>query len=335
MNARSERPSLPAFLERRRLDLPMSLAFAAARGPFRVWTERLGTLWRAELPECDTPAEGLCDGEGVTLAFSTGAQAEGVLLRPSGPGPHPAILLLHEHGGSFDCGWEKMLDLPASQDTRTRLYEGRAPAQAFLEAGFAVLCLDAPGWGRRSQGGAEAQQALAANAMGLGWSLAGLVAAEDVQTALWLARQPGIDATRIGAFGFSWGGFRAWQVAALCGSVKAHASLSWMACRADLMRPGAPLLRGQSAFWMLHPGLAHHADFPDLAGLCGAKPQFYRSGRGDRHMPEDSVARAWDTLSVIAAAAGGPPPDTGFHDHAHTCPSETLDEAVAFLSRQL
>ena len=129
MNARSETPSLPAFLERRRRDLPMSLAFAAARGPFRVWAERLGTLWRAELPECDTPAEGRCDGQGVTLDYATGAQAEGVFLRPSGPGPHPAILLLHEHGGSFDCGWEKMLDLPASQETRARLYEGRAPAQ--------------------------------------------------------------------------------------------------------------------------------------------------------------------------------------------------------------
>lgn len=335
MNGRSDPPALPAFLERRRQALPMSLAFAAARGPFRVWEERLRTLWRAELPDCDAPAEGLCDGTRVTLAFSTGAEAEGVFLCPHGPGPHPAILLLHEHGGSFETGWEKLCDLPASQETRARLYEGRAPAQAFLEAGFAVLCLDAPGWGRRWQGGGEAQQALASNALGLGWSLAGLVAAEDVQAALWLAGQPGIDAARIGAFGFSWGGFRAWQVAALCAQVRAHASLSWMACRADLMRPGAPLLRGQSAFWMLHPGLAHHADFPDLAGLCGAKPQFYRSGRGDPHMPEDSVARAWDRLAAIAAAAGGPAPDTGFHDRAHTCPAATLDAAVAFLTRSL
>lgn len=328
-------PELPAFFETRRGHLPMDLAFAFERGPFPVWARRLMRVWHAGLPLLNGSVHGRLEGAEVTLNFATGARAAGRFVLPAGQGPHPAVLLLHDHGGRFDVGWRKLFDEPSTVESRARHYDGQIPADAFLEAGFAVLCLDALGWGGRQSGGYEGQQALAANAMGLGWSLAGLVAAEDVQAAAWLAAHPDIDARRIGAFGFSFGGFRAWQVAGLSPHVSAHASLSWMACRADLMRPGGPLLAGQSAFYMLHPQVSARADFADLAGLAGRKPQFYRSGRGDRHMPEDSVLRAWGQIERITGAAGGPAPDTGFHDEGHTCPRTALDQAVAFLRQQL
>lgn len=326
---------LPPFLAARRDALPMDLAFASARGPYSVWADRLMRAWQAGLPPMGGAAKGKRDGTDVSLTFATGATASGRFVLPKGKGPFPAVLLLHDHGGAFDQGWQKLFDDPASMETRARHYDGAAPATAFLEAGFAVLCLDALGWGARQTGGYEGQQALAANALGLGWTLAGLVAGEDAQAAAWLAKQPEIDPTRIGAFGFSFGGFRAWQVAALSPHIAAHASLSWMACRADLMQPNAPLLAGQSAFYMLHPTIAARADFPDLAGLCGQKPQFYRSGRGDRHMPEASTHRAWTQIARIAKAAGVPAPDTAMHDAGHTCPRASLDEAITFLSRHL
>ncbi|MBB3988238.1 dienelactone hydrolase [Sagittula marina] len=332
MNTPSE---LPAFLEARRLELPMDLAFAFERGPFDVGARRLARVWQASLPPWREAATGTVQGEVVTLRFATGAESTGRFVRPAGQGPHPAVLLLHDHGGAFDHGWQKLFDDPGTQGSRGTHYDGQAPAQAFVDAGFAVLCLDALGWGARQTGGYAGQQALAANAQALGWSLAGLVAAEDAQAAAWLAAQPGIDAGRMGAFGFSFGGLRAWQVAALSAHIAAHASLSWMACCVDLMRPGAPLLAGQSAFYMLHPKIAGRADFPDLAGLAARKPQFYRSGRGDRHMPEDSVIRAWGRIARICRAAGGPRPDTALHDAGHTCPRETLAEAVAFLKTRL
>lgn len=332
MNGPSDPAELPDFLEARRRGLVHDLCFD---GAFGDWRARVLALWREGLPPCAGLPEGVVSGDAVTLTYATGARAEGVLLRPAGPGPHPAVLLLHDHGGDFAPGWRKMVEPPAPGTPRHRHYHGLAPAEVFLKAGFAVLCLDALGWGGRQAGGYEGQQALAANAAGLGWSLAGITAAEDVQAAAWLAAQPGIDAGRVGAFGFSFGGFRAWQVAALSPVVMAAASVGWMAERAALMRPGAPLLRGQSAFHFLHPALAGRVDFPDMAGLAAGKALIFRSGLGDPHMPEDGVRSAWERVSVICAAAGGPLPDTGFHDHGHTCPPEVLQGAADFLRKSL
>lgn len=302
---------------------------------FTPWRDRLLAAWRAGLPRHDQPAQGTTDAEAICLRFASGAKAVGRFLLPPGPGPHPAVLALHEHGGAFEIGWQKLFDLPESAGSRARLYAGLAPAEALRDAGFAVLCIDAIGFGDRYAGGYQAQQALAAVAMTTGSSLAGIIAAEDAQAAAWLAAHPAIDPQRIGSFGFSFGGFRAWQVAALCPGITAAASIGWMATRASMMRPGAPLLQGHSAFSFLHPAIAPRADFPDLAGLAADRALFFRSGRGDRHMPEDGVTAAWDHIASIARAAGGPVPDSGLHDDAHTCPPATLAEAIAFLAHHL
>ncbi|TRW94206.1 hydrolase [Paracoccus sp. M683] len=333
-NAPSDDPLLPPFLADRLAGLDHDLAFRKG-DEFAPWHDRLRSAWLATLPPHDSPAEGHAVGTAIRLRFATGAEADGRFLLPDGPGPHPAVLLLHEHGGAFESGWQKLFDLPESQPARDQLYGGIAVAEALRDAGFAVLCLDAIGFGARFAGGYPAQQALAANAIALGWSLAGIIAAEDAQAAAWLARQPGIDAERIGCFGFSFGGYRAWQLAAISPHVAAAASVSWMATRESMMRPGAPLLQGHSAFSFLHPGIDHRADFPDLAGLAADRPLFFRSGRGDRHMPEDGVNAAWGRIAAIAEAAGGPPPDTGFHDHAHSCPPAIIEQATAFLRLHL
>ncbi|WOI57769.1 hypothetical protein [Palleronia sp. LCG004] len=294
---------LPDFLEIRR----------------RGWTGPPADLsaWRATLPPHDGLPEVRRRGIRVAFRFATGARATGVFLRGERPGP--AILALHEHGGDFVRGWGK-LARPSAH------YHGLAPLRAIRAAGLSVLCLDAVGFGARWSGGYEAQQALAAGAMGLGWSLAGITAAEDMQAARWLASLDGV--TSVGAFGFSFGGFRAWQVLALSKAVSAAASIGWMACRADMLAAGSPFLRGQSAFHFLHPGIA--ADYPDLAAAAAPKPLFLRVGRGDRHMPEASAARAFARIASLH-----PTVDAGFHDERHTCPRDVLTASIDFLRDRL
>lgn len=322
-------PVLPDFLDKRRQNLTFDLGWDRhVSAP--QWSARLHQAWIKTLPPHHGPAKAQLAGDDITLSFATGATTQGRFWTPKGAGPYPAILLCHDHGGRFDIGWRKMCNDPASADTRANLYDGVAVAEAFVDAGFAVLCVDALGWGARQTGGYAGQQALAANAMGLGWSLAGLVASEDIQAATWLATQPNIDPRQIGAFGFSFGGFRAWQVAALCRAITAAGCASWMACKADIMAPNAPLLKGQSAFYMLHPQIADRADFPDMAGLATDKPLFLRSGHGDPHMPEHSVKKAFDHITQIAQACGGPVPNTGWHDAAHRCPASVTQAAIEF-----
>lgn len=325
---------LPGFLDKRRRTRRYALGFAGAGGDVAGWQARLAARWLEALPPPGDAVAVRAEGERVTLRFASGAEAQGCLRLPTGgSAPYPAVLLLHDHGGAFELGWRKLFDGPESAAGLARHYGGLAPADVFRDAGFAVLCLDALGWGGRQTGGYEAQQALAANLMHLGWSLAGIVAAEDVAAAGWLAGRPEIDAARIGAFGFSYGGFRTWQVAALSPHVRAAASVGWMARRGGLMRAGAPLLAGQSAFYMLHPGV--DADFPDLAGLAAPRAIFLRSGLEDRHMPADAVAGAYEDLARIWQAAGGPPPDAGFCPGGHVCPPDVQQAAAGFLAAAL
>ncbi|SFG38551.1 Alpha/beta hydrolase family protein [Palleronia marisminoris] len=326
MNTNGSPDGLPPFLEARRAALSYDLGWRG--GNFAPWRDRLLGAWRATLPPVGI-VDAKEDGGVLRLTHATGAKVRGIVTIPPGPGPHPVALLFHEHGGTFDIGWEKLHDHPASLDTRAALYGGRPVAQAFHECGIATLTCDAPCFGARQCGGYEGQQAFAANALALGWSLAGITASESVGLVNWLSADPRFG--RIGVFGFSMGGHAAWTAAALSPMIRAAASVGWLACRSDLMAPGQPLLVGHSAWHFLLPGLSHRADFPDLAGLAADRPLFFRSGRNDRHMPEASVAKAWAHLGAVASAAGGPPPDTAFHEHGHTCPPEVIDAAVGFL----
>lgn len=83
---------------------------------------------------------------------------------------------------------------------------------------------------------------------------------------------PSVNPKRIGVLGFSMGAYRAWQLAALSDQVAATAAISWFGNYQGLMTPDNNVLRGQSSFYMLHPGIANKLDFPDIASLAAPKP---------------------------------------------------------------
>lgn len=326
------------FLARRRDALAFDLSY---RAPFASWQHQLRSAWQASLPFGDAPlvteakeqsVSGSLEFRRYRFRYATGDAGEAALLLPRGASePLPAVVLLHDHGGSFDAGWRKMI---ADGVAPAAFYEGRHLGNDLAEAGYAVLCIDALGWGSRFYGGYEQQQAVAYHTLQLGWSLAGIVAVDDLQSIAWLSQQPEIDAGRIAVMGFSFGGARAWQAAALCQKVKAAVSLSWIGCRKDMLSHANPLLRGHSANYFLHPAMALRADYPDLAGLAADRPLFIRAGDQDRHMPRETVERAIAQLSTIAGDAGGRL-DAAIFAGAHHCPRSVQDEAFAFLARYL
>lgn len=237
-----------------------------------------------------------------------GGEWPALLLRPKGPGPHPAALVLHDHGSEFRIGKEKAIR-PLAPDAVAqgwvgRFFDGEWIGERLAAMGFVVLCVDALGWGARQGNGYEAQQALACNLMQIGTSPAGIMAAEDLAAAGFLAGLEGVDAARVCAFGFSLGGFRAWQVAALSPHIRAAVAAGWMASLPGLAVPENNHLRGQSAYWMTHPGLHAHLDLPDLAGIAAPKPLFVEVGVQDRLFPAPAVQTAFDGLAAIWSAAG-------------------------------
>ena len=103
---------------------------------------------------------------------------------------------------SFGIGKEKLIepwDDPEAaalhRDWSARFYGGRSLGAELVRRGYCVMCADALGWGSRQGNGYASQQALAANLMQVGTSLAAVVAREDVQAAAYLTAHPQVDAS--------------------------------------------------------------------------------------------------------------------------------------------
>ncbi|MFG6455634.1 alpha/beta hydrolase family protein [Roseateles sp. BYS96W] len=238
----------------------------------------------------------------LALRGALGDRVPALFLRPNGPGPYPAVLLLHDHGARFDIGKEKLirpLAANASADAWTqRYFEGQFVGDTLVNAGFAVLAIDALGWGERSRPGfaKDDQQALANHLLQLGHSWAGIIASDDLRSHRWLREQPGIDARRVAVLGFSMGAFRAWQLAAVCDDVPACVAAHWMCTREGLLRAGEHTLQGQSAFSMAHLGLAAALDHPDIAALIAPRPLLLFGSPDDKLFPWDATQAAWRRL---------------------------------------
>jgi dienelactone hydrolase len=243
----------------------------------------------------------------VDLSLTRYGRVRGALLTPHGAGPFPAVLLLHDHGSMFDLGKEKVVRpwyggaarLAAAQSWADRHFSGRFPGDELARRGHVVLALDALGWGERGPVGYEQQQALAGNLYHLGSSLAGLMAREDVRAAGFLAGLDQVDRRRIATVGFSMGAYRAWQTAALSDDVAAAASVCWMTGLKEMLVPGNNTLRGQSAYYMLHPGLARYLDIPDVASIAAPRPMLFFHGGRDTLFPLDGVRVAYGKMRAV------------------------------------
>lgn len=114
-----------------------------------------------------------------------------------------------------------------------------------------------------------------------------------------LASLKQVNAKRIGVVGFSMGAYRSWQLAALSDKVAATAAVLWIGTYDGLMTPGNNVLRGQSAFYMLHPGLPAQFDFPDVASVAAPNPILFFNGGKDKLFPESAVQGAYDKMHRV------------------------------------
>ncbi|MFP9231035.1 hydrolase [Pectobacterium cacticida] len=254
----------------------------------------------------DQQDRGSYTAEKVAFNLTDESRVDALLLTPKKAGPHPAVILLHDHGARFDIGKEKMI-MPWGDDDRLasaqawadKFFTGRFVRDELAKRGYVVLAVDALGWGSRGPIKYEQQQALASNFFNLGRSLAGLMAYEDVRATDCLASLKSVDKRRIGVVGFSMGAYRAWQLAALSDNVAATAAISWMGTYDGLMTPGNNVLRGQSAYYMLHPGLPALLDFPDVASIAAPKPMLIFNGGKDKLFPTKSVEDAYAKMHQV------------------------------------
>jgi len=266
------------------------------------------------------------------------------LTVPKGPGPFPAVLLLHDHGAKFDIGKEKVIrpwgiaseKMTSAQKWVDENYGGRYLGDTLAQRGYVCFATDALNWSDRGGGGYDGQQKLASNLMHLGMSLAGLMAWEDLQAAEFLSQQPEVDPRHIAAMGWSMGAFRAWQVAALSDHIAAAVADCWMCTTDHLMVPGNNQTRGSSSYNMLHPGLLADLDFPDLASIACPKPLMLFNGLQDKLFPPDGVRAAYAKMHAVWKSQDADSRlVTRLWSVKHTFNAEMQDVAFAWLDQVL
>ncbi len=229
------------------------------------------------------------------------------LIRPdrrsANAAPCPAILYCHAHGGDFRTGRREMLE-------GSRFHQAPGYGAALATLGFAVLCIDMPGFGDRRGEGAEND--LAKAAFWRGETLFGHMLNDLAGAFGYLASRPDTDAARIFTLGLSMGAAHAYWLAALEPRVAGCAHLCMMADIAPLIADGTHARHG---FYLTIPGLLHLAETGDVAGLIAPRPQFACHGGTDTLTPP--AARDAALARLRAAYAG--------HDDALTC---ALDPAA-------
>lgn len=230
--------------------------------------------------------------------------------------PKPAVLLLHDHGAEFRLGKDKWIrpqektKLPLAQQWADKYFSGNFVGEQLAAAGFVVLAADTLGFGERGPIAYAQQQQLAANFLARGRSLAGFAALEDQQLAAFLAAQPQVKKGHISALGFSMGAYRVWQLAALSEHINAAVGIGWFNQFAKLTVADGNFSKGQSSFYLLHPGLLAQLDLPDIAALAAPKPLLLVMGGKDQLMPAAGVEQGFQQLqqryqTCSASAAAG------------------------------
>ena len=349
------RENLPAFYEKlgARMTYPLSW-LSGGHSDFSLWRKQA----RAKVIEClltpppVAPFEpkivaeqdrGSYVARKVVFNLTGDSRVLAFMLVPKSAGSHPAVLLLHDHGAKFDIGKEKVIEpweqppekIESAHKWAAKYYGGRFIGDELAKRGYVCLATDMLNWSDRGGAGYDGQHALAANLFQFGASFAGLIAHEDLRAAEFLATRPEVDATRIAAMGLSVGGFRTWQIAALSDRIAAGVSVCWMATRKGLMVPKNNQTGGNSAFTMIHPGLAGQLDYPDVASIACPKPLMVISGSRDELFPLESIREAYAKMQRVWASQNAADAlTTRLYDTPHEFNAAMQDEAFEWLDRQ-
>ncbi len=349
---------MPRFLDqiKEELDYPM----AWGRSPIR----RFGR-WRAKARQCvfeamQAPprrsvawrAEVMAEEhrEGYTarrMAFDLTAysRVEAYLLVPDRPGPHPAVVLLHDHGGHYTIGKEKMIRpfaVPAEKlaDADSWVaggYGGRYVGDFLASRGYVVIAVDALCWGDRGRReGADGRRYadIAGNMMMLGRSLSAFMNWEDLYTTEFLASLPEVDPARIGCMGWSMGGYRAWMLAALTDRIAAGAAVCWM--NTTEVQFSWKYGRERGGFANMLPGLRRYLDYPHIASIACPKPMLFINGRRDKLFPPEGVEEAFRQMHAVWNDRGvGDRLQTELWDMPHDCGIEVQDRMLEFFDKAL
>jgi dienelactone hydrolase len=277
--------------------------------------------------------------------------------------PAPGLVALHDHGGFYVWGKEKLVEQEGEHavltDFKRQYYSGRSIASDLARAGYVVVVIDMFYWGERRMllagdaadwrerpGSMSAERIAAFNRrssegeplvgrtiFAAGFTWAGVMFWDDVRTVDYLLRRPEVDPGRIGCVGLSMGGLRSVHLAALDDRIKAAVVVGWMASFPAQLRSH---IRNTIGHTKLVPGLYREMDYPDVASLAMPSALLVINGSRDALFEPAGVRASFDKLAACYAKAGaGERLRTRLYDTPHEFNAEMQAEAWAWLARHL
>jgi dienelactone hydrolase len=303
----------------------------------------------------------------ISFAGTAQYRIPAFLLVPTGGAPpFPAVVALHDHGGYFYHGKEKLVEIedehPALTEFKQRYYQGRSYASELARRGFVVLVIDAFYWGerrlqyqrppddfaRRVAGLSERQPEYvrAVNAYlgetaavlntwlsfcGLNWL--GILNHDDRRSLDVLESLPEVDRGRLGCVGLSVGGYRAAYLAGMDSRVRAAVIAGWMtSLPTTLDIPYSVHARLPDAL-----GLHTYMDQPDVASLAAPEcALLVQNCLRDRLFTTEGMTQAARKLRRVWEALGRPERfRVENYDAPHEFNAEMQENAFAWLEKWL
>ena len=244
--------------------------------------------------------------------------------------PAPGVVVLHDHGGFYLWGKEKVVDVEEEHEAlrafKREYYGGNSIATELVRQGYVVIAIDMFYWGerrmlladdppayrhreqmtaeeitafhRRSQ---QSEQLVARSLMTAGITWPGVILWDDIRTLDYLASRPDVDARRLGCAGLSVGGYRSFLLAALDRRIKVAVDVGWMTSYASQLSRHVVNTVGLT----FHiPGLYRYVDLPDLAALIAPRAALVINGSRDRLFAPDGVEAAFTKIDQCYRKAG-------------------------------
>ncbi len=248
--------------------------------------------------------------------------------------PAPGLVVLHDHGGFYYFGKEKITELPDEHPVlekfKQRYYGGRSIATDLARAGFVTIVIDMFYWGERrlvldedrrlglndwqlqeapemiqalNTRASQYEQVLARTLFSAGLTWSGIWIWDDIRTLDYLASRPEVDAKRLGCVGLSVGGLRSGHLAALDPRIRAAVVVGWMTSFGPALRKHVWNTIGLTK---IVPGLYRQMDYPDFVALTAPRPLMVIHGSRDALFPPEGVRRAVEKLAACYQKARAP-----------------------------
>jgi dienelactone hydrolase len=211
----------------------------------------------------------------VSYAVERGDRVQAYLFRPEAPGPHPAVLCIHQHHGEFHLGKSEPAGLAGNSE--------QAYALELVRRGYVTLAPDAIAFeGRRHPllKGQDYERFEANKRLTEGSSLQAKMLWDLMRGLDYLATRSEVDPRRIGCLGHSLGGQETLFLTALDRRVAvAVSSCGFSSYRAIF----AGAINHNFAAYV--PGLLGHGDLERVLALAAPRPFLALAGKDDPIFP--------------------------------------------------